>query len=412
MNGNVARPLKSISVKFSAATSLEPPCHPIFCVSPTSSSLSSLHSKRVSDVDSMVRQEELLRVQELNLLFVIDLEWWNRWRSFDEISSELPFNEKIDNWKLLNNLTFSEDEKSSYDYKSCQYHLNPKLELNKHFICISENVWTALRSWYGGGPPLPRMIKSRHQNGGKKEEELEVNLYPVCPLNVQEASTLNVDAIISDSLDNINLCFCCQKSASNRCKGCSFVYYCSHECQFSHWKYHKTWCKLAAENRGLEPVQIKSVVPTGRKGKTGLVNLGNSCYMNSGLQCLSHVSSLTNFLLSDKYVTQLNVKNVDGSGGQLVKDYSHLLRDLWFGSQQYISPVSFKRVFGRINPEYAGFSQHDVYEAFESLIDKIHEDLNKIVQKPYTEMPEGDGTNDDEISRLAWVRLILYKMLK
>jgi hypothetical protein len=59
---------------------------------------------------------------------------------------------------------------------------------------------------------------------------------------------------------------------------------------------------------------------------------------------------------------------------------------------------------GRINPDYAGISQHDVHELLEFFIDKIHEDLNKVGKKPYTEIPEGDGTNDVDISRLAWER--------
>jgi ubiquitin C-terminal hydrolase len=91
-----------------------------------------------------------------------------------------------------------------------------------------------------------------------------------------------------------------------------------------------------------------------------------------------------------------------------VQEYSSLLRDLWFGHQMNITPQSFRRSVGKINPDYAGFVQHDVHEALEFLIDKIHEDLNKVVSKPYTEVPEGDGTNDREISQLAWVSTYFY----
>ena len=89
----------------------------------------------------------------------------------------------------------------------------------------------------------------------------------------------------------------------------------------------------------------------------GLRNLGNSCYMNSGLQCLSKISPLTHFLLSDSYEAKVNRLNRDGTNGQLVKEYSDLLRRLWFGSDSVVSPEKFKRALGRANLDYAGLQQ-------------------------------------------------------
>lgn len=126
----------------------------------------------------------------------------------------------------------------------------------------------------------------------------------------------------------------------------------------------------------------------GKKGLVGLKNIGNSCYMNTGIQCLSNTRELTEYFMSRNFTAHLNSSNPLGSSGVLACAYAKLVRDMWSCRNSEISPFDFKKAFVKFSPQFSGFGQHDAQEFIASLLDGLHEDTNLVKKKPV--VPEAE----------------------
>eukprot|EP00957_Ditylum_brightwellii_P025793 1951066-Ditylum_brightwellii.AAC.1 len=61
-----------------------------------------------------------------------------------------------------------------------------------------------------------------------------------------------------------------------------------------------------------------------------------------------------------------------------------------------MSPTTLKRAVAVFAPRFAGVSQHDAMEFLAYLLDGLHEDLNRVKNAPYVEMP--DATTGQRLS--------------
>ncbi|KAF9054527.1 hypothetical protein BJ165DRAFT_1439580 [Panaeolus papilionaceus] len=138
-------------------------------------------------------------------------------------------------------------------------------------------------------------------------------------------------------------------------------------------------------------------------GTLGLGNMGNTCFMNSALQCLAHAKELTDYFLSDVYTEELNRDNPLGMGGAIAEAFGALLHRIWASSglSTSYSPREFKMQLQRFAPQFSGYQQHDSQELVAFLLDGLHEDLNRVIKKPYVEKPDWEGGGDAEMVELA-----------
>jgi ubiquitin carboxyl-terminal hydrolase 4/11 len=127
------------------------------------------------------------------------------------------------------------------------------------------------------------------------------------------------------------------------------------------------------------------------RGTVGLTNLGNTCYMNSALQCIRSVEELATYFLSGYWKKEINHDNPLGHNGAMAKQYSQLLSQIYGDNAgSSVSPTAFKRQLGSSAPLFSGYGQQDSQEFLSFLVDAIHEDLNRIIKKPYNENPDSD----------------------
>lgn len=139
-------------------------------------------------------------------------------------------------------------------------------------------------------------------------------------------------------------------------------------------------------------------------GLTGIRNLGNTCFMNSILQCLSNTEKLVKFFLSGQFKQDLNRKNDLGFRGEIADEFSVIVHSIWGGHCRIISPKRFKLILGEFNPQFVTNEQQDAQELLLCLLDGLHEDLNRVQNRPKSSEKDDDNENksDYDAANIAW----------
>ena len=194
-----------------------------------------------------------------------------------------------------------------------------------------------------------------------------------------------------------------------KCDICHMSFYCSKKCAESplnkyHIKLHDSLNEFITKKFNINDF-LKLELDTSKynDGLVGLNNLGNTCFINSSLQCLFNTYDLSKYFLSNYFIEEINKKNSQGYNGIMAEGYANLLLNIKTTINSTINPISFIKIFFMNNNSINLRGQQDAQEFLSILLDSLHEDLNRISKKPYIELEEQmPNEKDFEASKRWW----------
>ncbi|XP_014903309.1 ubiquitin carboxyl-terminal hydrolase 2a isoform X3 [Poecilia latipinna] len=141
------------------------------------------------------------------------------------------------------------------------------------------------------------------------------------------------------------------------------------------------------------------------QGLVGLKNLGNTCFMNSILQCLSNTQNLRDYCLHNSHRRDLN--NNSRTNTALMEEFAKLIQIMWTStSSEAVSPSEFKTQIQRYAPRFVGYNQQDAQEFLRFLLDGLHNEVNRVTVRPRGTVEDFDHLPDEEKGKKMWSKYL------
>lgn len=315
----------------------------------------------------------------------------------------------------------------------CPYHIREDAKCPENYIPIPSDAWSQLLNWYGGGPEFPRQVVKKNSNTELEIFPAIVKVYTSQKANkvISISKTLTIsyiknllttkdsrlylikgqklkklmdDQVIGEVFYEKNpKCLLQEIESDDQEEIKEFIEYETEYELKENIEYEEdgqwlsgfikkiseheysigaSWRKKTVLINKSETYRIrkssKALITNSCALKaTGLVNMGNSCYLNAIIQCLNNTPLLSNFFCTGNYLRYINYQNPSNYNGTISRAFGNLLKNLSTGSNMKVRPYEFYNCFSSVFTLFQGNEQQDGHEFLRILLDALHEDLNR-----------------------------------
>lgn len=138
------------------------------------------------------------------------------------------------------------------------------------------------------------------------------------------------------------------------------------------------------------------------RGLSGLINIGNTCYLNATLQVLCNTDMLVAYFIHNsspikvhiknrildlmvidlekkmgKQIDNIDMKEISELDSKMTRTVTYWLRQIMkymWSENSEIRPIKFKKMVSQYFPDFGGMGQHDSHELLTKILDRLHEE--------------------------------------